>query len=440
MLLSYGLSLLESLRRRGCGGDAGVEKRLLDADKATADNEFDNGAAPHDNAWPCDLNEKLKRARVDSSLSEASTTCSCMSLESDGTRAPTASCEGNDEEAIEPACASTGAPAPQRTTAGQPCELTIRACSWNLNGKGVDGQEDLNSWLEGGLADVLVVGVQELIELKPRSVLRGRSGNRNGRAAFEERIEGTISRQGSYKKVCSYGLVGLAIFVYVREDLVPLIGNLQMKSVKTGFGGALGNKGAVCARFRIGSFDACFVNVHLASGTGKANKRDKHMSKIIAQSVNQGIQYRARRFARVSAAGATGGCHFTAILGDFNSRLELGPEVPLTKGCEGAMTAGARPSEVPLEDWLCKDEMVNGRLESLNGFSEGPVLFPPTFGYVPGSEAFGRRYHPAWTDRVVYRAAAGARAELQEYGAFPGVLRTSDHRPVAAQFKVSFEC
>jgi hypothetical protein len=354
---------------------------------------------------------------------------------------PTASSDGSDEKATELDCASTGALAPQRTAAGRPRELTIRACSWNLNGRGVDGQEDLSSWLEGGLADVLVVGVQELIELKPRSVLRGHSGNRSGRAAFEERIEGAIASQGagSYKKVCSYGMVGLAIFVYVREDLVTLVGNLQMKSVKTGFGGALGNKGAVCVRIRIGSINACFVNVHLASGTGKAKKREKHLSRIIAQSVNRGIQYQDGCFPWAKAAGTTGGCHFTAILGDFNSRLELGSEVPLAKGSEGATTAGVRPSEALLEDWLCKDEMVNGRLRSLKGFSEGPVLFPPTFGYVPGSDAFGRRYHPAWTDRVVYRAAPDVRAELQEYGAFPDVLRTSDHRPVAAQFKVSFE-
>jgi len=306
--------------------------------------------------------------------------------------------------------APAGAPAP---ATGQPRELTIRACSWNLNGGDVDDQEDLSRWLGGGLADVLVVGVQELIELKPRSVLHRRSGNRSGRAAFEERIEGAISRQGSHKKVCSYGVVGLAIFVYVREDLVPLVGGLQMEAVKTGFGGALGNKGAVCARIRIGGLIACFVNVHLAAGTGKAKKRERHLSKIIAQS------------------GLAGRCHFTAILGDFNSRLELGPEAPPAEGSEeGAIGA----------DWLCRDEIVNGRLGSLEGFSEGLVLFPPTYGYLPGSDVVGRRCRPAWTDRVVFRAAADARAELQEYGSFPDVLRSSDHRPVAARFRVSLGC
>jgi len=308
-------------------------------------------------------------------------------------------------------------------------------------GRGVDCQEDLSQWLQGDLVDVLVVGVQELIELNPRSVLHGLSRNRSARAAFEERLESAISRQGagSFTNVCSYGMVGLAIFVYVREDLVPLVGKIQMKSIKTGFAGALGNKGAVCCRLRIGAFNACFVNVHLASGTGKAKKRDKHMSKIIAGLVNEGSRSRAGCFEGFKSTETAGGCHFTAVLGDFNSRLELGAEVPLAKGSEGAMTVGGRPSEAPLEDWLCRDEMVNGRLESLKGFSEERVRFPPTFGYVPGSDTFGRRYHPAWTDRVVYRVAAGARAEPQEYGSFPDVLRTSDHRPVAAQLKVSLE-
>ncbi|CAK0886801.1 unnamed protein product [Prorocentrum cordatum] len=215
-------------------------------------------------------------------------------------------------------------------------------------------------------------------------------------------------------------MVGLAIFVYVREDrdLVPLVGKIQMKSIKRGPASPArwGTKApfAVASGPGIGAFNACFVNVHLASGTGKAKKRDKHMSKIIAGLVNEGSRSRAGCFEGFKSTETAGGCHFTAVLGDFNSRLELGAEVPLAKGSEGAMTVGGRPSEAPLEDWLCRDEMVNGRLESLKGFSEEPVRFPPTFGYVPGSDTFGRRYHPAWTDRVVYRVAAGARAEPQE--------------------------
>jgi hypothetical protein len=227
-------------------------------------------------------------------------------------------------------------------------------------------------------------------------------------------------------------MVGLAISVYVREELVPLVGGIQVKSVKTAFGGALGNKGAVCARIRIGSFSACFVNVHLAAGTGRSKEREEHLSKIIYLSKHLSYQ-----------------CHFTAILGDFNSQLELGPCAPPAKGSElpesrpflsSSPTARCGSSEATWQDWLCKDEMVNGRLESLKGFSEGPVLFPPTYGYALGSNVIGRRCRPAWTDRVVYRVTADARAELQEYGAFPEVLRTSDHCPVAARFKVSLKC
>jgi len=423
---------LGALGHLRCSSKAGVEILPADADAATADDEINKDSVLRENTWPCDFDEEMKwgcaKLRQGSVQDDASTTCSSMSLES--------ASEG-DDQVIESDCGSAEVLVSQRWAAGQSSDLTIRTCSWNLNGKTVDGQEDLSRWLEGCLADVLVVGVQELIELEPKSVLHSWSNNRIGRAAFEEHLENAISRQGSYKRVCSYGMVGLAIFVYVREDLVPLIGDLQMKSVKTGFQGTLGNKGAVSVRIRIGSFNACFVNVHLASGTGKAMKREKHLSKIIAQSVNRGIQDRAGCFAGIGSAGTTGGCHFTAILGDFNSRLELGRQAPLAKGCEGVATAGGCPSGAPLEEWLRRDEMVNRRLESLRGFSEGPLTFAPTFGYVPGSNVFGRRYHPAWTDRVVYRAAGGARAELQEYDAFLDVRRTSDHRPVAAQFRVS---
>merc|ERR1719482_2633126 len=54
---------------------------------------------------------------------------------------------------------------------GDSVSLRIRACSWNLNGKEVSGDDDLRQWLIGASGmDVLVIGLQELVELKPASV------------------------------------------------------------------------------------------------------------------------------------------------------------------------------------------------------------------------------------------------------------------------------
>jgi len=128
------------------------------------------------------------------------------------------------------------------------------------------------------------------------------------------------------------------------------------------------------------------------------------------------------------------------VFGDFNSRVAIAPEERCEKGNEGSRTAGCVPSEDSSRKWLQKDEMLCHEFESLQGFHESEVRFPPTFGYIPGSRHFGRRHHPAWCDRVVCSAAAGVDVDSEEYDAFLGAMRTSDHRPVAAEFKVSRKC
>merc|ERR1719482_743593 len=89
------------------------------------------------------------------------------------------------------------------------------------------------------------------------------------------------------------------------------------------------------------------------------------------------------------------------------------------------------------EGWLRNDEYLNGSFESLRGFQEGSVRFAPTFQYIPGTQEFGWKRHPAWCDRVLFRPGHGTELNLVEYDSFHEVLHTSDHRPVAAQLAVT---
>ena len=74
-----------------------------------------------------------------------------------------------------------------------------------------------------------------------------------------------------------------------------------------------------------------------------------------------------------------------------------------------------------------------GGAGGLAAFSEPHVTFVPTYKYDKGSSVFDsskKRRAPAWTDRVLWKAAPGSVRALQ-YAAASGVV-ASDHKPVAA--------
>ena len=130
-----------------------------------------------------------------------------------------------------------------------------------------------------------------------------------------------------------------------------------------------------------------------------------------------------------------------------------------------------------LEGILEYDQLTRERVagRAFQGYSEGPILFTPTFKYDKGSDQFdssSKARPPAWTDRVLYKVAVRAsdtqvqdpshsseEAEKLERAARPkqkssqsggapmqhlklmkyysADSRHSDHRPVCAEFTYS---
>mmetsp|Transcript_28675 Transcript_28675/g.78834 ORF Transcript_28675/g.78834 Transcript_28675/m.78834 type:complete len:442 (-) Transcript_28675:313-1638(-) len=368
--------------------------------------------------------ESMKFAR---SVYAADTSDSCSTsdrLSAHGSHSDLGGCSGSscasvagevDDYCCEDICGPAAAATPLHPDSA-PSTLRVRVCSWNLYGNVVDAADDVTSWLGSGEpTDIYVVGVQELVELRPASVLASPSGDPGRQAALEERIGSAMATAGGqFVKVCNYGMVGLAILVFVRAALAPHVTDVRCDHVKTGFAGILGNKGGVSVHFRLGGFSACFVNVHLPSGQSATQKRDLHLSKIMSQ-VSKPCGGMVNPNATLQ--------NFTVVFGDFNSRLDLHPGTSWPAG--------------PMEDWLYSDQLLWGRFPSLEGFQEGSISFAPTFQYIPGTDDFSLLRAPAWCDRVVFQDAPGATAKLLEYESFMELRNTSDHRPVAAQFHVS---
>lgn len=74
-------------------------------------------------------------------------------------------------------------------------------------------------------------------------------------------------------------------------------------------------------------------------------------------------------------------------------------------------------------------------------FQEGNIeYFAPTFKITPGSDKFGNKRVPSWTDRIIYRTSQSKDEQdcltLVNYDS-NNLIKFSDHRPVFAQFLLS---
>lgn len=325
--------------------------------------------------------------------------------------------------------------------------VSVRVCTWNLQGCAVDPEDDIRPWLFSGgkQADIYIVGIQELVELGPMSVLMNTDGHEERQSELEHRIEAALAGTGlHYLKICSFGMVGLSLLAYALDSLQDHVAAIDCDRVKTGIEGLSGNKGGLCVRFMLGSMSLCFANVHLPSGTGKADERNDHLNEVLSYafqgtSRNGSTRPAKNGFHRASLYTALEH-DLTVVFGDLNSRLADLPDDGFPKG--------------PPEAWLLFDELLTGRIRCARslGFREAEVTFPPTYKYVVGGGDLSPARTPAWCDRVIYRFEPSAtdvakrvlnpnivqhEVEVVEYDSYGDLRRTSDHRPIAATIRIS---
>lgn len=180
--------------------------------------------------------------------------------------------------------------------------LNVFIGSWNVNAK-LEDTENIPSWLNvsafiGKSPDIIVIGLQEMIELSATNTIVGSSvANLSSERAARwlDQISACI-RQGcmdtgeradmmSYKIIDSLSMVGIWCCIYAKKTLVPSIKNVQTKSIARGAGGLLGNKGAVCVRMDINHTSVCFVCAHLSAHREDVSKRNDDFHNITGKKV-----------------------------------------------------------------------------------------------------------------------------------------------------------
>ncbi|CAK1540447.1 unnamed protein product [Leptosia nina] len=271
-------------------------------------------------------------------------------------------------------------------------------------------------------SDIFAIGFQEIVDLNASNIMAASSDNAK---AWSEELEKVLCRDASYTLLSSHQLVGVCLFVFVRKDLVPHIRDVALDSVKTGLGGATGNKGAVAIRLVIYGTSLCFVCAHFAAGQSQVSERNADYTEI------------TRKIA--FPMGRSLYSHdFVFWCGDFNYRIDLDKE-------ETRLLA----SQNNIQRLQEQDQLTRQKSQGLvfkNCF-EGDITFLPTYKYDLFSDDYDTSEKcraPAWTDRVLWRSrkytidpettSESAKGKLLHYGR--AELKQSDHRPVIAILEI----
>ncbi|XP_040908248.1 synaptojanin-1 isoform X4 [Toxotes jaculatrix] len=335
----------------------------------------------------------------------------------------------------------------------------IRVCvgTWNVNGGKqfrsiAFRNQTLNDWLldapkkaghpefqdsKANPIDIFAIGFEEMVELNAGNIVSASTTNQKLWAA---ELQKNISRDHKYVLLASEQLVGVCLFVFIRPQHAPFIRDVAVDTVKTGMGGATGNKGGVAIRLLFHTTSICFVCSHFAAGQSQVKERNDDYSEITRR-----LSFPMGRLLYSH--------DYVFWCGDFNYRISL-PNEEVKEHIKqqnwDALTAG--------------DQLLDQKNAGLifRGFIEGKLDFAPTYKYDLFSEDYDTSEKcrtPAWTDRILWKrrkwnfdktaeemnvvGAASMSVEneddpdhpwspgsLKYYGR--AELKTSDHRPVVA--------
>ncbi|KAK6534596.1 inositol polyphosphate 5-phosphatase [Arthrobotrys megalospora] len=303
--------------------------------------------------------------------------------------------------------------------------ISIHVGTMNLNGRTDGIDQDLTSWLfpppcSHYQPELVVVGFQEIVELSPQQIM---STDPERRQLWEAAVLDNLnqaskaSTKGKKEYILLRGgqLVGAALGIYVRSDIISQIKNVEGSLKKTGMSGLSGNKGAVAIRFDYGNTRICLVTAHLAAGFANYDERNRDY-----RTIANGL-----RFQR----GRSIDDHDVVIwLGDFNYRIGLNNEE--TKRLIKLGDLGK----------LYENDQLN--LQMVAGltfpyYSEARLTFLPTYRFDINSDEYDTSEKlriPAWCDRILRK---GSNVRQLTYNSAP--LKFSDHRPVYATFEATIQ-
>ncbi|SSD59133.1 related to Polyphosphatidylinositol phosphatase INP52 [Saccharomycodes ludwigii] len=305
---------------------------------------------------------------------------------------------------------------------------TINLLIGTYNVNGITRKSDLSKWLypigDKFQPDIVVLGLQEVIELTAGSLLNADYSKRSiwvnmVNDCLNQYSNNTENGGDKYMMLRAEQMTSLMILFFVRADKVNNVKQVEGGSKKTGFGGIAGNKGAVAIRFNYGETSFCFVNSHLAAGVSNFEER-----RIDFESIMKNVKF---------TRGKTIPIHDNIFwLGDLNYRIDL-PNEEVRKVLSDK-NAPSNLSKLLQYDQLTQE--INAGVV-FKGFKEPTIRFPPTYKYDLGTDLYDtseKARTPSWTDRILYNGK-----NLRPLSYSDVCLHFSDHKPVYAAYRSKVE-
>ncbi|XP_052872010.1 synaptojanin-1 [Anopheles cruzii] len=277
--------------------------------------------------------------------------------------------------------------------------------------------------------DVFAIGFQEIVDLNASNIVAASSDNAK---AWAEELQKVVSRDEEYVLLTYQQLVGVCLYIYIRPQHAPYIRDVAIDCVKTGLGGATGNKGAAAIRFVLHGTSLCFVCAHFAAGQSQVTERNADYAEITRK-----IAFPMGRSLKSH--------DYIFWCGDFNYRIDMEKDE-----LREMLRVGGASTDLSVILPYDQLRIQQNAGSVFNEFLEGEITFPPTYKYDLFSDDYDtseKARAPAWTDRVLWRRRKQSPDADRHPGWNPGrlvhygraELKQSDHRPVLALIDIEVQ-
>ena len=288
-------------------------------------------------------------------------------------------------------------------------------------------------------SDIYSIAFQETVDLSTFNVVLDDSKAVERSLSFENMINAAFVEKGlDYKIIASRHLVGMLIFVIVKEILLGHISDIRGTTLGVGVMGMMGNKGAVAVRLNVYDTTICFVGSHFTANKKEVQSRNIDyltiFEKLVFPALSKVHDKTLMAWHNVnyySSKDLTIQDHSQVFwLGDLNYRID---DVSM----EEIMDLIER-KDIPT---LLKYDQLTNEKEKNNVFQcfkEGTIEFLPTYKYQPGTTLYEQRpgkkkREPAWCDRILYCSQLDSGGiTIMKYRR--SEINVSDHKPVTATF------
>ncbi|XP_010176377.1 72 kDa inositol polyphosphate 5-phosphatase [Antrostomus carolinensis] len=295
--------------------------------------------------------------------------------------------------------------------------IGIFVATWNMQ-----GQKELPVNLDDFLLptdpdyaqDMYVIGVQEGCP---------------DRREWEIRLQETLGPHYVMLYSAAHGVLYMSVFI--RRDLIWFCSEVEYATVTTRIVSQIKTKGALGICFTFFGTSFLFITSHFTSGDSKVNERKLDYNKTI-QALTLPKNVPDTNPYRSSSSDVTTRFDEVFWFGDFNFRLN--------KDRETVDSILNQNPETDMSKLLVYDQLTSemSRGSIFKGFQEADIHFRPSYKFDIGKDSYdttSKQRTPSYTDRVVYRSRYRDDIHAVKYSSCP-VIKTSDHRPVFALFRV----